>query len=105
MKRVDGINGRKFLYGVLVAYFFTFFFSYFYFFMAGAVITGNAVAGLPENTDSPILIDPALLKTFAILGIIVAIVLFVYVIPLIINRRQAKKGKLKIEKYSPFRSR
>jgi len=104
MKKVDGFNGRNFLFGVLVTYFFTFFFSYFYFMVASPIIIGNAIIGLPVENNSPNIVDPALIKTFEILGVLILIVLIVYVIPKKIYRRQTKHIKLKVPRYKAFRN-
>jgi hypothetical protein len=104
MKRVDGLTGKKFLIGVLIAYFFTFFFSYFYFMTASPIIIGKAIAGMPEEDSSPQIIDPILIKTFSILGLLLLIFIFVYLVPKIIHMRQMRQKKIRVEKYKPFRN-
>lgn len=104
MKRVDGINGKKFLVGVLFVYFFTFFFSYFYFMTASTIIVGNAIVNLPEENNSPEIIDPYLIKTFTILGVLIAIIIIVYVIPKILYKKHSGSPKKEIPVYKPFRN-
>jgi sterol desaturase/sphingolipid hydroxylase (fatty acid hydroxylase superfamily) len=104
MKKVDGLTGRKFLIGVLIAYFLTFFFSYFYFMTASPLILGKAIAELPEENVSPQIIDPILIKTFSILGLLLLIFIFVYFIPRIIHLKQMKLGNRRVEKYKPFKN-
>jgi len=104
MRRVDGLTGKKFLIGVLIAYFLTFFFSYFYFMTANPIIVGKAIAGMPEENYSSQVMDPILIKTFSILGLLLLIFIFVYIIPKIIHIRQMRQKKIKIEKYRPFKN-
>jgi len=104
MKKVDGFKGKKFLLGVLVAYFFTFFFSYFYFMAVSPLIIGKVIEGLPETNSSPIMIDPLLIKTFSILGILLLTFIFVYLLPRIIHRKYMQKNKVKTQKYKAFRN-
>jgi hypothetical protein len=103
MKRVDGLTGRNFLIGILIAYFLTFFFSYFYFMTASTLITGNAVIAT-EKGDYQYMNDPALIQTLWILLILVLLFIFVYLIPKIMHRRQMKFMKIKVESYRPFRT-
>lgn len=103
MRRVDGLTGRNFLIGILIAYFLTFFFSYFYFMTASTLITGNAVIGT-EKGDYQYMNDPALIQTLWILLILVLLFILVYIIPRIIHKRQMKRKKTKIERYSAFRN-
>jgi len=103
MKRIDGLTGRNFLIGILIAYFLTFFFSYFYFMTASTLITGNAVIAT-EKGDYQYMNDPALIQTLWILLILVLLFIFVYLIPKIMHKRQMKRKKTKVESYRPFRT-
>ncbi|MEI7719394.1 MAG: hypothetical protein WCI72_05985 [archaeon] len=104
MRKVDGLNGRKFLVGVLVAYFLVLFFSYFYFMAASPIIIGNAIVGLPTENGSPEIIDPALAETLYIMEVLIALVIIVYVIPRVWYKRHAKNRKIEIKKYSAFKN-
>jgi len=95
------ITTKRFLFTVLVAYFFVFFFSYFYFMAARPLIIGNVVSQMEYNPETT---DYALMKTFGIIGIIVLIVIFIYVIPLIIHKKQRKVKEVKIPRYKPFKN-
>jgi hypothetical protein len=102
MGRVEGLNGKKFLLSVLALYAFVFFSIYFYCALANPLIVGNAIAGLPEEKNSPEIIDPALIKTFIVMAILFSLVLFVYIIPKIIHNRKIREKRRKVERYKPF---
>ncbi len=103
MKRVDGLTGRNFLIGILIAYFLTFFFSYFYFMTASTLITGNAVVET-EKTDYQYIDDPALMQTIWIVSILFLLFIFIYLIPRMIHNKQRKQIKIKVERYSAFKT-
>lgn len=103
MRRVDGFHGKKFLTGVLVAYFMVFFFSYIYFMTASSLISGNAIVET-EKENYNYMGDPALIKTFWVVLILVMLVIFLYIVPKIIHKKQLKQKKPKVERYSAFRN-
>lgn len=105
MKRVDGLTGKKFLIGVLVAYFLTFFFSYFYFMAASPLIIGKSITNLAEEKYDPEVDNPLLIKTFSILGIVLIIFILVYVLPRVLHRKYMDKKKIKTQKYRAFKNR